>query len=506
MSCAGDGTVVIQAHQTDSERDVLEADEGVDRSDRCDSGEFTNRDVELTGVAHLAAELSCDIRRVGIDIDGLRLELQRGVPQRPNEGNLFQEGTAVDRVWSHVDGEGLLGKIPAGVRDSHGDGRSPRGPLSGLEHQHAVLVVRDDLHRLHDDRDQRLVRGIRAGGAGGHIGEIVLAEIADRVPHRFSLDYQTKDRMLKIERPQRSFGDEELRVVGVVRRFGHRDQAGAIVLQIDIELIVESDSRTTGAVPVGVAPLDDEVVEHSMKDQTVVEAALRKPFDVVGHTRHEVIERVDQDVAVSGDRDLQGSLARPQRRRQHGRGLRDSDRVSQVVSVGIKSIQRDHQRRTRQQRLRSDRRHARSESLRNGNAGLRGQSGQRLIADQPRLIREDPSGRSRGDGVGGRGRAQRMISVRHLDEIEELPAVSEELPLRGGRGIPCRAVQRHSADLQRLGKRRQVIDRSARIEHQSWLQRLGRESCARLTDLRGRAPAARESTSVPPPIRASRPV
>src|SRR5689334_13857785 len=80
----------------------------------------------------------------------------------------------------------------------------------------ASALFLDDL-----DADQRLAR--LAGAARIALG--------DRIDHIHALDHLTEDRVLAVQPRSRDVGDEKLTAVGVWAGVGHRQNAGAGVLQ-----------------------------------------------------------------------------------------------------------------------------------------------------------------------------------------------------------------------------------------------------------------------------------
>ena len=65
-------------------------------------------------------------------------------------------------------------------------------------------------------------------------------------------------------------GNEELAAIGVRPGIGHREDAGAIVLQRSNDLVAELITRAATAIALGVAALDHEIGNHAMKLHPVV--------------------------------------------------------------------------------------------------------------------------------------------------------------------------------------------------------------------------------------------
>ena len=64
-------------------------------------------------------------------------------------------------------------------------------------------------------------------------------DLADRLPHVLAPGQDPEDRVVEVEGAGGNLGDEELAVVGVVKGLGHRQQAAAVVLQVDVELVIK---------------------------------------------------------------------------------------------------------------------------------------------------------------------------------------------------------------------------------------------------------------------------
>jgi hypothetical protein len=154
---------------------------------------------------------------------------------------------------------------------------------------------------------------------------------ADRLADALPLDQDPEDRVVEVEVPLRSFGDEELRIVGVVLGLRHREDARPIVLQIDVELIVElSERRAAGAGPRGIASLDHEVVDHPMKDDAVVEARVGELDDMVRRAPRRGIEELEHHLPEARDPHAETAIAGENRGRD--------ERIARLDGVGERPL------------------------------------------------------------------------------------------------------------------------------------------------------------------------
>ena len=81
------------------------------------------------------------------------------------------------------------------------------------------------------------------------------------------------------------------------------------MLQIDVELIVErTQRRAAGAGSGRVTTLDDEVIDHAMKNDTVVKATLGQPDDPARHPGRPILEKLENDVAEASRGDSHAAV------------------------------------------------------------------------------------------------------------------------------------------------------------------------------------------------------
>src|SRR5262245_14195460 len=92
--------------------------------------------------------------------------------------------------------------------------------------------------------------------------------------------------------------DEELRAARVLARVGHRQRPSLVNLLCAAGLALDGVTRSPGAAAERTAPLDDEVGDHAMKGQAVVEGLLHLltglrilPLLRTAHETHEVLHR-----------------------------------------------------------------------------------------------------------------------------------------------------------------------------------------------------------------------
>src|SRR5205085_2569798 len=162
-----------------------------------------------------------------------KLQVDRLLPEEMNGGErgggharavgIDEKRSAVRRVRRDSDVKGLRVRVEQGVLDGYRYVGLAGGSFCRLQLEGGVLDVRrDDLGTVDVDRGRwRAVAG----------GSRFLNGFANGVPLR----QDAEDRMLEVEEAGWRAGYKHLRVVRVVGRFGHRQQAGRGELQVGVE-------------------------------------------------------------------------------------------------------------------------------------------------------------------------------------------------------------------------------------------------------------------------------
>src|SRR5215207_9166886 len=102
----------------------------------------------------------------------------------------------------------------------------------------------------------------------------------DRVEDVHAAGDTAEHGVLAVEPRRLGHGDqEELRAVGVRAGVGHGERAPDDL--VVVELVLEGVAGAAGPRPVGIAPLDHEVVDDAMEDHAVVEAVGRELAEVL---------------------------------------------------------------------------------------------------------------------------------------------------------------------------------------------------------------------------------
>ena len=114
------------------------------------------------------------------------------------------------------------------------------------------------------------------------------------------LDHFAEDRVLVVEPGRGDVRDEELRAVRVGAGVGHREDAGAAVLEVFVELVFERVAGAAGAGAFGAAGLDHEVGDDAVEREAVVEAVFGELLEVGDGFRCFVVVELEADVAVLG--------------------------------------------------------------------------------------------------------------------------------------------------------------------------------------------------------------
>jgi len=81
---------------------------------------------------------------------------------------------------------------------------------------------------------------------------------------------------VQVSRIGAAVADEELRTARIKTRMSHRKYAPIVVLISAAGFAIDIVSGTTSTVAFGASALDDEVVQHAVKGQAVVEAFFRQ--------------------------------------------------------------------------------------------------------------------------------------------------------------------------------------------------------------------------------------
>ena len=105
-----------------------------------------------------------------------------------------------------------------------------------------------------------------------------------------------------------------------------------------MKLVVESNARAAAAVTLGVPPLDNEVIDHTMKRCAVVEIRLGQFDDSSGGSWNSLLKHFNGKYAKSDHRETQAAIAFGnkccQRRIIAGREVRER------LTFGIGTVQR----------------------------------------------------------------------------------------------------------------------------------------------------------------------
>jgi len=133
---------------------------------------------------------------------------------------------------------------------------------------------------------------------------VALADVVDDGLVSIGADF-AEDGVLAVQPISRHVGNEELRAVGALPGPGfagisHGQQAGAIELEVGAALIVKLVTGATAARTLGVAPLNHEICNYTVKLQAIVEATLGQVQET-GCGHRGLRSKNDQvDIALAG--------------------------------------------------------------------------------------------------------------------------------------------------------------------------------------------------------------
>ncbi len=93
---------------------------------------------------------------------------------------------------------------------------------------------------------------------------------------------------------------EELRSAGVLARVSHGKHAAIVALVATGGFALDGPTRTAGAGALGAAALNDEVGEHTVEGEPVIEAALGELAEVCDGEWGVGVEEFDGHIALGG--------------------------------------------------------------------------------------------------------------------------------------------------------------------------------------------------------------
>lgn len=110
---------------------------------------------------------------------------------------------------------------------------------------------------------------------------VAAADVVDRIQ---PLDHAAEAGVAAVEvlRVFAVHADEELRAAGILAGMRHREDAAVVILARRRGLALDAVSRAARTVAARAAALDDEVGDHAVEGQAVVESVFGQ-FDEVGH-------------------------------------------------------------------------------------------------------------------------------------------------------------------------------------------------------------------------------
>ncbi len=93
--------------------------------------------------------------------------------------------------------------------------------------------------------------------------------------------------------------DEKLAAIGVRSRIGHRQRTGFVAQWVIGQFIFESIAGTAGAATGGIAALDHEIRNDTMKANAIIEAGARQKHEIVNRLRGVFRIQIEIDRALA---------------------------------------------------------------------------------------------------------------------------------------------------------------------------------------------------------------
>jgi len=127
--------------------------------------------------------------------------------------------------------------------------------------------------------------------------------LLDGVYHFLAVvQYATEYRVLVVEMSLGAVRDEELRAVGVGSGVGHRESPGGIVSQFRVKFIFKRVARAAGARALRATALDHEIVDHTVKSQSIIKPLAGQLFEISNRFGCFVSEKFNTNLALVGSK------------------------------------------------------------------------------------------------------------------------------------------------------------------------------------------------------------
>lgn len=124
-----------------------------------------------------------------------------------------------------------------------------------------------------------------------------LVALSDGIHDVLTVGHMTEDGVLVVEVGLRSMRDKKLATVGVWPCVGHRENTGAIVLQVGSKLILKPVAGTACPCPGGIAALDHEIGNDTVEGDAVIVPTLRQ-IEEIGHC-HGHVATIERGLDIS---------------------------------------------------------------------------------------------------------------------------------------------------------------------------------------------------------------
>lgn len=134
-------------------------------------------------------------------------------------------------------------------------------------------------------------------------GDLVhLVTLANGVDNILPFDHLAKDGVLAVEMGLGRVGDEELAAICARASICHRERASFVLVRIAAGFVLEGVAWAAATCASGVAPLNDEVADHTVEAHAVIVTLAGKKDEVVDCLGCSVSKELDNNI-TTGCRD-----------------------------------------------------------------------------------------------------------------------------------------------------------------------------------------------------------